>query len=152
MSLDTRGEALFGELKGLLIEISRMEIAEFELEYRDVRIVVRKNGNGHSGKERKLQPAPAVAIAVLPGKTAENTKQVTSPLTGVFYLSPSPTSPPFVEAGDVIEEGQVVGMVEAMKVFNEIKAEWSGRVVRIFARSGELVQTGQALLELTPLS
>ncbi len=145
--METRGEALFGELKSLLMELSRMEIAEFELEYRDIRIVVRKNGNG----TRKLRPAP-VAVAVPVSATSESTTAITSPLTGVFYLNPSPTAPPFVQEGDVVEVGQSVGLVEAMKVFNEIKAEWSGRVVRIHARNGELVQTGQPLMELVPMS
>ncbi len=71
-----------------------------------------------------------------------------SPLIGVFYRSPAPDAPPFVEIGDMVSEGQTVCIVEAMKVFNEIKAEWQGRVVAIPAESGALVQAGDPLVVL----
>jgi acetyl-CoA carboxylase biotin carboxyl carrier protein len=73
---------------------------------------------------------------------------VRSPLIGVFYRSAAPDAPPFVEIGDVVSEGQTVCIVEAMKVFNEIKAEWRGRVVAIAAESGALVQAGDPLIVL----
>ncbi|MDO8670350.1 MAG: acetyl-CoA carboxylase [Dehalococcoidia bacterium] len=148
MLSETRGDVPFAELKSLIVEISRMDIMEFELEYRDIRIVLRKHGNGSN----KLLPGPILSAKAPVSGNADSTRPINSPLTGVFYLSPSPTAPAFVQEGDVIEEGHLIGMVEAMKVFNEIRAEWSGKVVRIHARSGELVQTGQVLMELTPVS
>jgi acetyl-CoA carboxylase biotin carboxyl carrier protein len=76
------------------------------------------------------------------------TVAVRSPLIGVFYRAASPDAPPFVEVGDLVEEGQTVCIVEAMKVFNEIKAEWRGRVVAIPVESGRLVQAGEPLVVL----
>jgi acetyl-CoA carboxylase biotin carboxyl carrier protein len=74
-----------------------------------------------------------------------------APLTGVYYPSASPTTPAFVNVGDVIHVGQVVALIEAMKVFNEINAEVSGRVVSIVPTSGAVVQKGDVLLRVEPL-
>jgi len=71
---------------------------------------------------------------------------VTSPMTGIYYSAPSPSSPPFVKEGDTVSAGQVVGLIEAMKVFNEITATMSGTVVKIAAESGQLVNPGDPLL------
>ena len=76
---------------------------------------------------------------------------VVAPLTGVFYLSPSPSSAPFVEVGDVIQAGQVVCILEAMKVFNEIQSEVSGTVTAILPKNGQLVQKGEALIRVKPV-
>lgn len=73
---------------------------------------------------------------------------VRSPLIGVFYRAPSADAPPYVEIGDLVEEGQTVCIVEAMKVLNEIKAEWRGRVVAVPAENGKLVQAGEPLVVL----
>ena len=76
------------------------------------------------------------------------TVAVRSPLIGVFYRAPTPDAAPFVEIGDTVSEGQTVCIVEAMKVFNEIRAEWRGRVVAIPAENGALVQAGEPLVVL----
>jgi len=76
---------------------------------------------------------------------------ITTPLTGVYYEAASPTSPPFVVRGDIVRVGQVVALIEAMKVFNEVQADISGRVVEIVAPSGEVVQKGDVLLRVEPL-
>jgi len=73
---------------------------------------------------------------------------VISPISGVFYRASAPDVPPSVEIGDSVEAGQTVGLVEAMKVFNEIVSERAGRVVEIPAQSGELVSAGQVLVSL----
>lgn len=69
-----------------------------------------------------------------------------SPMMGIFYSSPSPGTPPFVKEGDVVTAGQVVGLIEAMKVFNELTAPMAGTVTKISAKSGDLVQPGEAVL------
>ena len=81
-------------------------------------------------------------------ETSPRTVAVRAPLIGVFYRAPAPDAPPFVEIGDLVEEGETVCIVEAMKVFNEIKAEWQGRVVAIPVESGSLVQAGDPLVVL----
>lgn len=69
-----------------------------------------------------------------------------SPMVGIFYRSPSPEDPPFVNIGDVISIGQTIGMIEAMKVYSEVPSEVAGRIVQMPVESGKLVQQGQPLL------
>lgn len=76
---------------------------------------------------------------------------ISSPLIGLFYRAPSPDSPDFVEIGDTVEVGQIIGIVEAMKVFNEITSDHAGIVTAIPVENGALVQVGQALVVLEPI-
>jgi acetyl-CoA carboxylase biotin carboxyl carrier protein len=71
---------------------------------------------------------------------------ITSPMTGIFYRSPSPGAPSFVKEGESVTAGQIVGLIEAMKVFNEIPSTTSGTVVKVVAEAGQLVQPGDVLL------
>ncbi len=83
-------------------------------------------------------------------ESAEVTVGVMAPLTGVYYASPSPASPPFVRPGDGVQAGQVVCIIEAMKVFNEIKTEIGGTIVAIPPKSGQLVRKGDPLVHIRP--
>jgi acetyl-CoA carboxylase biotin carboxyl carrier protein len=96
-------------------------------------------------------PAPS-ALPALPVSLAEKDSllPIVAPLVGVFYRSPAPDDPPFVEEGDWIEVGQVVGTIEAMKIFNDLHAEVSGRVVRILVENEQLVTQGETLMLLDP--
>jgi len=76
---------------------------------------------------------------------------VKAPLTGIFYASPAPGSAPYVQVGGEVAVGQVIGLIEAMKLFNEIKSDVAGRVLRIAAESGALVKAKQILIEVEPL-
>lgn len=76
------------------------------------------------------------------------TKQIVSPLPGTFYRKPSPDQPPFKDAGDAVVEGDVIGLVEVMKSFNEVKADSSGRVVKFLIENEDPVMAGQPILEL----
>jgi acetyl-CoA carboxylase biotin carboxyl carrier protein len=76
---------------------------------------------------------------------------IVAPLTGVLYTAASPSTPPFVNMGEVIHVGQVVALIEAMKVFNEINAEVSGRIISIVAPNGNVVQKGDVLMRVEPL-
>jgi acetyl-CoA carboxylase biotin carboxyl carrier protein len=76
---------------------------------------------------------------------------VRAPLTGIFYSAPGPGSPPFVAVGREVVVGQVIGLIEAMKLFNEIKSDQAGRVVRVIAVDGALVKAKQPLIEVGPL-
>ncbi len=91
----------------------------------------------------KVADAP---VAVSGKKTAV----IKSPMVGTFYTSPKPDAPPYVKVGDMISPETVVCLIEAMKVFNELPAETSGRIVAVLAESGTPVEYGQALFEIEP--
>ncbi|HJT59595.1 MAG TPA: biotin/lipoyl-containing protein [Ktedonobacteraceae bacterium] len=98
-----------------------------------------------------VQP-PKAAARPAPAKPKEDHSiPIVAPLTGVYYSSPSPTLPPFVTPGDIVHTGQLIALIEAMKVFNEIQAEVSGRVVAMVAENGEVVQKGDALIRVEPV-
>lgn len=80
-----------------------------------------------------------------------NWKKIISPLTGTFYRSSSPDIPPFVEIGSIIAHGQTLGLLEAMKMFNEIKSEMSGKIMKILVKGGEAVETGKVLFMVEPM-
>lgn len=93
---------------------------------------------------------------VVPGAAGQAVKKdssvaILAPLAGVYYIASSPASPPFVNPGDVVHVGQVVALVEAMKVFNEIQSEVAGRVVELVATNGNVVQKGDVLMRVEPL-
>jgi acetyl-CoA carboxylase biotin carboxyl carrier protein len=94
-------------------------------------------------------PAPPSDGASAPAPPA-NVKRVTAPLTGVFYRSPSPDSDVFVNIGDRIENGTVLCILEAMKLFNEIQSDYAGTIVRIIPENGELVSQGDELFWIAP--
>ena len=94
--------------------------------------------------------APSAPVAGEPGAVASR-PSIKAPLTGIWYGSPAPGSAPFVEVGREVAVGQVVGLIEAMKLFNEIKSELAGRVVRVVPESGTLVKAKQPLIEVDPL-
>ena len=79
-----------------------------------------------------------------------NVKRVTAPLTGVFYRSSSPDAEPFVNLGDRVEDGSVLCILEAMKLFNEIQSDYSGSIARIIPENGELVSQGDELFWIAP--
>ena len=96
-------------------------------------------------------PATAAAGQLTPyGEPAAGMRFVTAPLTGVWYASPSPGARPYVQEGDEIGAGAVVGLIEAMKLFNEIKSDVAGKVVRILVERGTLVKRQQPLVEIDP--
>jgi biotin carboxyl carrier protein len=73
-----------------------------------------------------------------------------APLTGIYYSAPSPDAAPYVRAGGQVVVGQVIGLIEAMKLYNEIKSDVAGRVVRVVAENGKLVKARQPLIEVEP--
>ncbi len=89
--------------------------------------------------------APAGVPAAVPERPS-----VKAPLTGIYYAAPSPGAQPYVAVGNHVSAGQIIGLIEAMKLFNEIKSDLSGRVVRICAESGSLVKAKQPLIEVEP--
>jgi acetyl-CoA carboxylase biotin carboxyl carrier protein len=95
-------------------------------------------------------PAPASDGLTPFGEPSPGMRFVSAPLTGVWYPAPSPGARPYVNEGDEIATGQVIGLIEAMKLFNEIKSDASGRITRILVENGTLVKRKQPLLEVDP--
>ena len=115
----------------------------------DLRVRVSKDGAPPS---IAAEPAPTESAPEATGKAAQpakaTTNTVTAPLTGVFYRTASPQAPPFVQVGSVVSAGDVIGLIEAMKLFNEVRSTVAGRVRRIVAENGQLVRAHQPILEL----
>lgn len=143
-------------IEELVETLNGTTVGELELREGDTEIIIRRRPDMLLVSAPSVQQAAASQAMVFGGAKPlppreERSQPVTAPLTGVYYASPSPSSPPFVNLGDMIHVGQVVALVEAMKVFNEIQAEVAGRVVGLVAKNGEVVQKGQALLKIEPL-
>ena len=132
-------------------------LQELVVEEAGLRIAVRKDVEAPSGST----PAPEGAAAVVPQPRRETERSaqpeehgetaIASPIAGVFYRAPSPGVRPYVSEGDEVEEGDMVGIVEAMKVMNEITSHVAGTVTRIVAEDQDLVAVGQVLMWVQPL-
>ncbi|HEV7809618.1 MAG TPA: biotin/lipoyl-containing protein [Candidatus Limnocylindrales bacterium] len=150
--------ALVDRLGALL---DRSELSELAVQAGSTRLVLRKAA--------AFAPAPAPAAPAAGGDAETGTgaadgsssggaapaaparPAVMAPLTGVWYASPAPGSAPFVAVGREVAVGQVIGLIEAMKLFNEIKSDLAGRVVKVIPESGALVKAKQPLIEVEPL-
>lgn len=97
-----------------------------------------------------IAAAPAARPEATPSAPPANVKRVTAPLTGVFYRASSPDAEPFVNVGDRVEDGSVLCILEAMKLFNEIQSDFSGTIVRIIPENTELVSQGEDLFWIGP--
>ena len=148
--------SLLGLVDRLALLLERSELTELEVEAGGTGLVLRKAAalrpatpSGPAVDAPAVLAAPAGSAA---GPAAEASRpSVKAPLTGIFYTSPSPGSADYVQAGGEVAEGQVIGLIEAMKLFNEIKSDLAGRVVRVVAESGQLVKARQPLIEVEPL-
>ena len=163
------------ELKEILQILEEKEITEFELEEEGMKLRIRKatapSANHASAPAVAaplvatvlpslgapvapvVAPPPAAAAPPAPAPAAEAEAGVTvvkSPIVGTFYRTPDPNAPPFVDVGDRIRVGQVLCIIEAMKLMNEIEAEVAGEVVKVHRESGQPVQYGDALFSIRP--
>jgi acetyl-CoA carboxylase biotin carboxyl carrier protein len=145
--------ALIDRLAGLL---ERSDLTELEVEAGGTGLVLRKpvavataSAVAVAAPVADATAQPAAAAAEAP--QAPSRPAVTAPLTGIFYASPAPGSAPYVQVGGEVAVGQVIGLIEAMKLFNEIKSDLAGRVVKVVAESGALVKARQPLIEVEPL-
>jgi len=148
------------ELRDLIEFLIEKDITEFELERGDVKVRIRRGGDAAAAPAAAYVPAaaaatpgvaPAAAAPAVPVEEA-GLHAVKSPIVGTFYESPSPGSPPFVKVGDAVEAGQVLCIIEAMKLMNEIEADVAGEVVKRLASNGQPVEYGQALFVIKPRS
>lgn len=155
-----------GQLEKLLDFMASHGLEEFEYEHAGLRIRLRKAPVVVNAAPRpeilhpstpgpfpapataphSAEPAPAASSA----PAAEDLHVIKSPIVGTFYAAASPGSAPFVKTGDTIQVGQVVCIIEAMKLMNEIEADVSGEVVRSLVENGQPVEYGQALFAIRP--
>src|SRR5882762_1262936 len=149
------------QIEELLQFMTEHNLEEFEYSRGDLRIRLRKPSQTvvvASGRDPAPQEfaapnpgaAPPAATPHAEARPSEDLHMVKSPIVGTFYGSPSPGSDPFVKVGAHVETGQVLCIVEAMKLMNEIEADAAGEVVRVFAENGQPVEYGQPLFGLRP--
>ncbi|MFL5685956.1 MAG: acetyl-CoA carboxylase biotin carboxyl carrier protein [Chloroflexota bacterium] len=142
--------------------LDRSDLTELEVESGGTGLVLRKPAAlaPISVTNLSASSAAAATVTIPPGgessavgreSTVAAKPSVKAPLTGIFYASPAPGSAPYVAVGGEVAVGQVIGLIEAMKLFNEIKSDLAGRVVRVVAESGALVKAKQPLIEVEPL-
>ena len=149
------------DVKDLIDLISGTDVVEVEVERAGARIRVRRDGGAHPAVAPVFQmPAPAfsqpasTATASAPGAATsetplpENVTLVSAPLVGRFYRSPGPDAAPFVEVGDRVTKGQVLCIIEAMKLMNQIEAEQAGVVRAVLVEDGRPVEFGEPLFEI----
>jgi acetyl-CoA carboxylase biotin carboxyl carrier protein len=152
----------FDEIKRILDLMREHDLAEFELEREGFKIRLRKGGPAQWTATPGAPYAPAPAGEIEARQTAappvfaaaeESVElvMVKSPIVGTFYRSPEPGARPFAEVGEVIKKGQVLCIIEAMKLMNEINSECDGEVVKAFVENGQAVQYGERLFAIKPL-
>jgi oxaloacetate decarboxylase alpha subunit len=128
--------------------VQESNVGEVTIEDDDFRVTVRRTEEAAAGA---AAPAPADASAAAVSGT-DGLHRVESPMVGTFYRAPQPGAPPFVEVGDVVSNGQTLCLIEAMKLFNELKAEVEGVVRDILVDNAQPVEFGQTLFEVEPLA
>jgi acetyl-CoA carboxylase biotin carboxyl carrier protein len=158
------------ELKELIDFLIEKDISEFELERGDVKVRIKRGGPAPTviTHAMPVAPMPMAAPAVqssspasapvypatpappAPSAAEEGLHTVKSPIVGTYYESPAPGSLPFVKAGDQVAAGQVLCIIEAMKLMNEIESDASGEIVKILVNNGQPVEYGQPLFSIRP--
>ncbi len=157
------------DLKQLIEFLKQYQVAEFDLDRGDLKIRLKFNQQESAPPAlgdlaRLLQQAPAAAAATPPAAPpaaapaapapaaapAEELHIVKSPIVGTFYASPSPGASSFVSPGDHVEKGQVICIVEAMKLMNEIESDVSGEIIKCLVTNGQPVEFGQPLFAVRP--
>jgi len=136
------------KLKSFIKFMEENNLSELEMEEEGKRIRLKKNASEYSPVLQQLPSAPSTHETNL---TKENIIEIKSPMVGTFYPAPSPGAKPYVEIGDTVKPGDVVCIIEAMKLMNEIKAEVAGKIIQVHVENGEPVEFGQNLFTLDPL-
>ena len=151
----------FDEIKQILAMVKEHELAEFELEHQGFKIRIKKDA-GHQVVAAPPLAAPAVQHAVAAPPAAPLAEAdapdnddgavefavVKSPIVGTFYRSSEPGARAFAEVGDVVKKGQVLCIIEAMKLMNEIDSEYEGEVVKVYVENGQAVQFDERLFAI----
>jgi oxaloacetate decarboxylase alpha subunit len=150
------------EIKEMISLMNENGLVELEVEKEGMRIRLKKTGS--AGEASAMGPIiiekeriPQAQITQSPREespakeTPANTIEIKAPMVGTFYRAPAPESPPYVEIGQVIEPGQVICIIEAMKLMNEIKSEVKGKIIEIQVENTDPVEFGQPMFLIAPL-
>ncbi|MEQ1759153.1 MAG: acetyl-CoA carboxylase biotin carboxyl carrier protein [Vicinamibacterales bacterium] len=151
----------FDEIKQILDMMREHDLVEFELEREDFKVRLKKQGAGQWAVAPVAAPpvvmaapppasAAAVAAQAAPADDDREFAVVKSPIVGTFYRSSEPGAAPYADVGDTVKKGQVLCIIEAMKLMNEINAECDGQVVKCYVENGQAVQYGERLFALKP--
>ena len=163
------------EIEKLIDVLIDRQVTEFEMEQNGARIRVKRGDHlvsspvageayGADLAATPLSPLPAARsvpqpeplpanespTAEVPAESTEDLYIMKSPIVGTFYAAPAPNAPPFVKVGDVVQLGQVLCIIEAMKLMNELESEVAGEVARIYVENGQPVEYGQSLFAIKP--
>jgi acetyl-CoA carboxylase biotin carboxyl carrier protein len=146
------------EIRELIEFLIEKDVAEFELERGDVKLRIRR-GQMVAAAPPVASQFPSAASGSAPARPAaapasaeeEGLYLLKSPIVGTFYQSPSPDAPPFVKPGDRVQQGQVICIVEAMKLMNEIESDVAGEIVKPLVTNGQPVEYGQPLFSIRPV-
>ena len=154
----------FEDIERILELVKQHDLAEFELERDGLKLRIRKSGGGFPALAAPVQmahvpapppaahgqpgPASTPAAAAEPDEESVELAVVKSPIVGTFYRSPEPGAPPFVEIGERVKKDQVLCIIEAMKLMNEITSEYEGEIVSIYVENGKPVQYGERLFAI----
>ncbi len=163
---EPRGPWSFEEIRAILDLLAERGIDEFELEKDGFRVRVKRGAASAAnqrpaaaialeGPRTELNPgreSPIASSSFAPAAAAEESENhhvVKSPVVGTFYAAPKPGAPPYVKVGEAIRKGQVLCVIEAMKLMNEIEADADGEITKIFVENAQPVEYGQSLFVLT---
>tara|TARA_B100000959_G_C14956653_1_gene614036 strand:- start:1652 stop:2113 length:462 start_codon:yes stop_codon:yes gene_type:complete len=147
------------KLKELVKLMVANDLAEMDLRDTDEQVTIRRHGETFVTSAPSGAPVATVAAPQAAASTpttavaeppAEEGVEIVSPMVGTFYLSPDPDSPVFVQVGDTVSDDTTVCIIEAMKIFNEIKAQCSGTIAKVLVGNGEPVEFGQPLFIVKP--
>lgn len=147
------------EIQDIINFIKKTDLDDVSIETENYKIRVKKNKTNYSTteevKSEEIKPLKKIEVEDKPEEKKEkenNTKNIIikSPMIGTFYRSPNPESAPFISEGDIIKPGQTICIVEAMKLFNEIESEVSGKVVKVIANDSSPIEFDQPLFEVDP--
>jgi acetyl-CoA carboxylase biotin carboxyl carrier protein len=150
----------FNEIRKLVRLLENSQINEIEIfdKGRKIRLSKSAPHNGHMGIMMQAPPqvqalaaaaaAPGTAAGTLETTSGRNVKQVKSPMVGTFYSAPSPDAEPYVQVGDTLHKGQVLCIIEAMKLMNEIESDFSGRIIEILVENAQPVEFDQPLFNI----
>ncbi len=153
----------FSDLKKLIRLFENSKISELEVEQEGLRVQIKKGSQPPTTIEVHPEQPHVPAEAVTEAQTSHSSRTpvpegeigagghlIKAPMVGTFFRAPSPTSPPYIEEGDIVRKGQTLCIIEAMKLMNEIESDIDGRVARIFTLNGKPVEYDEPLIEIEP--